>query len=302
MESQEIRLRTDEIPSMMPAEDSVLTSKYCASHRSYQARPESARICRPTNPDDKLIPRRPQTARERGPPIGLGARKLYASRPLSAVPVVPPPPGVAPRVVEKQWPDFQKSESINGDIKKQKTKGAEHGDGVDSNSKTEAPSVEREITPVHWPTLEGPTPLAVGEKRSSVRPVSAPSSARSQSKPGKYHLLYPAYPHQLRPNVRPLSARLTTPGDIVIHQSPTPQSKLTHLVGSLTARERAPTISQKTEQHPLRQTNRKHVPDQLTVLHVASSLPFACDGRLLLDPQLKQVLQVHAPILLAVLN
>ena len=40
----------------------------------------------------------------------------------------------------------------------------------------------------------------------------------------------------------------------------------------------------------MNRVTRKHIPDQDTILHVASNLPFACDGRLILDPKLKQVL------------
>eukprot|EP00291_Cryptomonas_curvata_P002134 CAMPEP_0172195504 /NCGR_PEP_ID=MMETSP1050-20130122/26246_1 /TAXON_ID=233186 /ORGANISM="Cryptomonas curvata, Strain CCAP979/52" /LENGTH=196 /DNA_ID=CAMNT_0012871577 /DNA_START=26 /DNA_END=613 /DNA_ORIENTATION=- len=174
--------------------DSAETSMYQANDHMgiYDARcrPESARNYR-LDVDPALTPSRPQTARERGPPTAVGARRLYVSKPLSAVPMVHPPPGVAPNVVEKHWPDLWGNKSSHAHRRRASFNEKSKTDAVGHPEET--PS-DRPITPVQWSILEGLTPLALGECRASTRPSSSgPQSARGHSgRKGKYQALYPA--------------------------------------------------------------------------------------------------------------
>jgi hypothetical protein len=230
--------------------------------------------------ENELKPIRPMTARERAPPISLSARRLHVSRPLSAVPVVRPPPGLAPGVVEKHWPDFepQHAGTGNGQGKKDQPEISDNRDIADKRNIEPRP-----FTPVRWLTLECPTALACGEQRGSTRPWSAHQIARSRNKRGKYQMLYPSHPHPLRPDTNTaISAQIVS--------STTVTAKREKLQRLQQDDEKALAISQKMEAPVLtHRAIRKHMLDQDTILHVASNLPVACDGRLILDPKLKQV-------------
>jgi hypothetical protein len=259
-------------------------TNYCMGVHEARCRPESARN-RMFDVDSALTPSRPQTARERGPPNAASARRLYVSKPLSAVPVVHLPPGVAPNVVEKYWPDLRENIAPNAQRRRSSCNAKSSTDSAGHSEEMRPAAEIRPITPVRWPILEGLTPLALAECRASARNCSSgPQSARGEGRKGKYQALYPAHPHQLRPSTaqaqgamdarRPAAPAQAQPQG----STPRPQS------GRDTA-----FVSQKAERVERAQSARRPAPDHGALLQIAARLPLACDGRLTLDPQLKQV-------------